>query len=203
MHNLTARDISRSAIVTRWHMVQTLRSQSLSSHLYLVTMFSLILINKAFGSYHPNGLNRELVMEYALTHDLPEVITGDIPTPLKNRIRSMGGGEILNTMEDGVDERITYLRKKAKGTAEGTIVKLADLIEAISYLNGYGKGNHARLVEELLTIDLKELVNKAKEDWPMGNWSNAVDSIMNDLTSGIDTMLQYEVESRTEPNEGK
>ena len=200
MYELTARDISRTAITHRWHMVMTRRQQSLSDHLYLVTMFSLILIAKCFGTHRPPQVNRELIMEFALTHDLPEVITGDIPTPLKKRLRALGAGDALNKIEDDVDPRVAYLKDKAKVGVEGDIVKLADLIEAITFLNGCGRGNHAKMVETLLRRDLNMLVKQMEVDWPVellgADWEGGVEAMLQDLTSGVDTMIRYEAESR-------
>ena len=142
------------------------------------------------------GVNREWLMGRALTHDLPEVLTGDLPTPIKKKLKAAGAGSILQTIEDEVDPRITYLRKKTTESVEGDIVKLADIIEAISFMNGCGRGNHARMVEEVLMRDMDGLITRMQKDWPQGNWRLAADAVLSDLISGVDSMLMYEATSR-------
>jgi len=159
-------------------------------------MFSLMIVNKAYGCHRPLAVNRELLMERALTHDLPEVLTGDLSTPIKKKLRAAGAGAILQQIEDEVDPRVTYLRKKTADSVEGDIVKLADMIEAISFMNGCGKGNHSRMVEEVLKRDMGSLIIKMNRDWPQGRWRRAADAILSDLTSGVDSMLMYEADSR-------
>lgn len=59
--------------VKRWHTKRTLRSQSLSSHQYGVAMLIQLI---------DPDCSKALIMS-ALTHDLPEIDTGDIPAPAK------------------------------------------------------------------------------------------------------------------------
>lgn len=74
--------VFRQKYITRWALMRNISSESLSEHSAEVAVLAhaLALIgNRMFGrSYNPDR-----VAAIALFHDVPEVITGDLPTPVK------------------------------------------------------------------------------------------------------------------------
>lgn len=67
--------------MTRWHSVRVGRPQTLAEHHYLVSIFT----NKLAKDILPEITDTERLqmVEYAMWHDLPEIICGDLPSPLK------------------------------------------------------------------------------------------------------------------------
>ena len=82
--------ISRMRYINRWGLMNNTRYENLSEHSLNVAMIAhcLVLIhNKRFGG----SLNAERAALLALFHDATEIITGDMPTPVKyfNRVKGV------------------------------------------------------------------------------------------------------------------
>lgn len=74
--------VFRQKYITRWALMRNVSPESLSVHAAEVAVLahSLALIgNRVYGK----DLNPDRLASLALYHDLPEVITGDLPTPVK------------------------------------------------------------------------------------------------------------------------
>lgn len=107
--------------VKRWPICHVNKDQSVAEH-----SFNVMLITKELTS----GLDDDLWLQcfaYALTHDMDEVETGDIPSPFKRKLRRECPA-IIETL-DGPPKASPLIR---------AIVKLADYLEAIYWLREYG-----------------------------------------------------------------
>ena len=74
--------LSRMRYINRWGLMNNTRCENLSEHSLDVAVIAhcLVLIhNKRFGG----NLNAERAALLALFHDATEIITGDMPTPVK------------------------------------------------------------------------------------------------------------------------
>ncbi len=72
----------RMKYITRWGLMKNTRSESLTEHCTETAMIAhcLALVgNKFYGKNY----NTDKIAAVALYHDLTEVITGDLPTPIK------------------------------------------------------------------------------------------------------------------------
>ena len=75
---------SRMKYITRWSLMRSVRTESLSEHTADTAMLAhtLCLIGqKCTGT--GAALRSEVVATAALYHDAPEILTGDMPTPVK------------------------------------------------------------------------------------------------------------------------
>lgn len=75
---------SRMKYITRWSLMRSVRAESLSEHTADTAMLAhtLCLIGqKCTGT--GAALRSEMVATAALYHDAPEILTGDMPTPVK------------------------------------------------------------------------------------------------------------------------
>ena len=75
---------SRMKYITRWSLMRSVRAESLSEHTADTAMLAhtLCLIGqKCTGT--GAALRSEVVATAALYHDAPEILTGDMPTPVK------------------------------------------------------------------------------------------------------------------------
>lgn len=74
--------LSRMKYINRWGLMNNTRCENISEHSLQVAMLAhcLVLIhNKRFGG----SLNPERAAILAVFHDTTEIITGDMPTPIK------------------------------------------------------------------------------------------------------------------------
>ena len=93
--------ISRMKYINRWGLMNNTKYENLSEHSLQVAMIAhcLVLIhNKRFGG----NLNPERASLLAVFHDATEIITGDMPTPIKyfNPEIKNAYREIENTASD-------------------------------------------------------------------------------------------------------
>jgi 5'-deoxynucleotidase YfbR-like HD superfamily hydrolase len=115
--------------VKRYHTQRTLRPQSVGEHSFGV----LMLIRQL----HPD-CSRELVWT-ALHHDLPELMTGDIPAPAKRAHPEMD--TYLEEFESSLAP--LYYAAQMMDPEEALLLKWADTMELVLWcLEEYRMGNH-------------------------------------------------------------
>lgn len=148
---LTLADVLRAADVNRWQIVRMTRHQSVAEHTFNVMLVALD-IAEAMGFK-----DRYAIMQCAMMHDIPEVLTGDIATPTKRVL------EVSDRL-DAIEGRVEYLGIKTKDYDPMVrhIVKLADLVESAVFLHHFGVGKHAEHVLDQLNKRI-ECFDEAKE----------------------------------------
>jgi 5'-deoxynucleotidase len=164
--SLTTAEQLRACHVRRWHIVQTSREQTLAEHSFAVAVIAgTLAASMRYKGLMHHTLQLKL-LQHALAHDLIEVRTGDMPTPFKRFLEKAGGPGIVEKAEDLVDSDHTGAMRTVEGTEIETIVKLADMIEAIYFLQDNGVGAHAKTVLDGLRYNLSVAVNEAERAWP-------------------------------------
>ena len=74
--------LSRMKYITRWGLMNNIKSENISEHSLQTAFFAHALItieNKRFN----NNLDAERAAVLAMFHDCSEILTGDMPTPVK------------------------------------------------------------------------------------------------------------------------
>jgi hypothetical protein len=104
--------------VPRFAIVDSSRAQNVGEHCFRTASITLIIVNEFDIRGIP--ISKSKALELALSHDIDEAISGDLPTPFK---RAKGLSCAVFSQEAGIEEYV---------------VKLADLIEAIIFLGRYG-----------------------------------------------------------------
>lgn len=74
--------LSRMKYVNRWGLMRNARTESLSDHTLDVVFIAHALVVIA-NTYYYAALDEGRVALLAAFHDAPEIITGDLPTPVK------------------------------------------------------------------------------------------------------------------------
>ena len=189
MGELSIRDLMRAGHVTRWQIVRTSRNQTLAEHLFNVTMISLELAERLFPD--ADCSDKYAIMDWALHHDIPEVYLGDISTPVKQRVKESGGADVFNNLERGVSEKWWLAKERVEGHPFKDLVKLADIIDGVLFMQIEGIGTHAETVRKKLDLVYNELVEKAKKRWPEYKWEQAMDVYWK-AVSGSDGTLEFE-----------
>ena len=127
--------------VNRWGLMRNSRSESLSDHTLDVVFIShalVVIANTYFGA----ALDEGRVCTLAAFHDAPEIITGDMPTPVKYINPEMK--RVYGKVEQGAKETmINQLPEEMQPTYEAALsgggtdemlmryVKAADKISAL------------------------------------------------------------------------
>lgn len=152
--------LSRMKHINRWGLMRNTRAENLSEH-SLETAFIAhalcVINNKRFGG----NLNPERAAVLAMFHDTTEIITGDMPTPIKysnEKIRSVYK-EIEKTAEDQLlsllPSDFTDAYKEVYETEDEykRIIRAADKISALIKCIEEGKaGNTEFSVAEQSTL---------------------------------------------------
>jgi HD superfamily phosphodiesterase len=148
---LEIQDILRAQEVHRWNIVATIRNQSLAEHTFNVVFIARAICKEA-------GLSDSDVIKCALEHDLDEIITGDIPTPTKERMKKLGFNP------DDVHER--EVDAPARSGEAKLIVKIADMIEASWFIDQTNFTRHGKEVRNYMWQRTKDRIEKLIYDSP-------------------------------------
>lgn len=188
---MNIKDIYRSGHVKRWHIVNTHRQQTLAEHHYLVTMI-LFDIAPKIGLPLASDEGRVAVM-WSLIHDLPEIFTGDMPTPMKMYLRGHMALNAYEGAEAGIDENYNLTKAMAKASLAYDLVKLCDIMEGILFLeaeavDGSTPGTHSNQVRMGLIIGWEKKFKEVKEKYRSMKWS-AIEHYLDDFRETIPRQL--------------
>lgn len=170
MAELSFAERMRTCHVSRWQVVRTARQQTLAEHLYLVRVITMEFCDLL-------GLGPEdsqIAEQWALEHDVPEVRTGDLATPVKAAMReAVPHDDPIRRIELSYSDSyaILYGTIKAHYPHVRAMVKMADTLEAVMFLDIEGMGVHAKVVKQELWSSLKEQIFKASSEFPNLEWA--------------------------------
>ncbi len=173
-------EIARCRHVFRWHSIKTGGvNQSLSDHMYIVGIVTNRLCKDIFGSTVTPEQRLQL-LEYALWHDTPEAVTStDMASPYKRRIKQICEEEGIINPIDLIDDEIAPFLKDMKANLSELpafrLVKIADLLDAYTFIYENGQGKHAEKVAEKTKKAFLEKVAQAKEEHPQYDWDKAIE----------------------------
>lgn len=131
--------MDRMKYIKRWSLMRSVREENIMEHSQQVALIAhslAIIENKLFGGCVDEG---KCVL-YAMYHECPEVLTGDLPTPIKYFNRSITGAykdieelacdRLLSTLPAELEQALSPYVKADFGSAEWKIVKAADRLSA-------------------------------------------------------------------------
>ncbi len=173
-------DKMRAGHVKRWQIVRVAREQNIAEHMYRVHLIVAEICDRMkVGDHH-----KYHAIRWALMHDLPEVITGDIATPTKHAMRlAIPGEDPLRNVELSLDSeyRELYTNLNKSDPIVLAIVKVADMIEAVDFLVIEAVGPHS--VEVLIGIrnNLIAFINECQVKYPGHQWHHAM-AVYSELT---------------------
>ena len=131
--------VERMKYIRRWSLMRSLRDETDMEHSFQVAYVAhaLALIgNELYGKDYDIGK----VLSLALYHDLPETITGDMPTPIKycrpemravyKDIEKNAGRSLLATLPEEIRPAFAASIAPEGKSEEKALVKMADKISA-------------------------------------------------------------------------
>lgn len=133
--------ISRLKYINRWGLMNNTRSENLSEHSLEVAFIAhalCVIKNKRFGG----NVDAERAAVCAMFHDCTEIITGDLPTPIKyssrklreayKAVESEAGERLLSSLPDDLrGEYEKYFTVSEDDEEIWRIVKAADRLSAL------------------------------------------------------------------------
>lgn len=165
--------LKRMKYIKRWSLMHSNREENDMEHTMEVTIIAhaLALIgNKKFDKNY----NVECVLNYALYHECSEVITGDLPTPVKyfnkdinvayKDLETLASKKLVATLDEFLQEDYEKALLPDKESEEYKIVKCADKISAyIKCIDEVNVGNkefkkaYNSIGKEVKSIDIPEV----------------------------------------------
>ena len=154
--------MNRMKYIRRWGLMRNTQVENDMEHSLQTAMIAhgiALIGNKRFD----RDYDAEHIMALAVYHDASEVITGDLPTPIKHnnpiikdeyhRLESIANQRLLATLPEDLREEYTPLIDADENTPEWKIVKAADRISAyIKCVEERKAGNREFIEAEMSTL---------------------------------------------------
>ena len=151
MHSHFYAYMARMKLIRRWSLRRNTREENDQEHSLQVAMIShalAVIRNKRYGG----SVDIEKIILLAVYHEAPEVITGDVATPIKyfnpkikdsfKVIERMASEQLLNYLPEDLRSEYEPLLLPDEHTEEWKLVKAADKISAyLKCLEEEGYGN--------------------------------------------------------------
>lgn len=174
--------LSRMRFINRWGLMRNTLPENDMEHAMQAAMIAHALAVIGNQRYQ-RGYDANLVMALALYHDASEVITGDLPTPVKHnnpsikeeyhKIEQIANKRLLSMLPDDIRPSYQPLIEPDQRTKEWRLVKAADRICAyVKCLEEAKAGNHefreaqAGIESSIRAIDLSEVQDFMQEFVP-------------------------------------
>ena len=162
--------LSRMKYIQRWGLMHNVHTENIQEHSLQVSMIAhalAVIKNRLFGG----EVNVERVAILAIYHDASEVITGDLPTPIKyfspkikdayKEIEHIANERLFQMLPEelrGDFESIFFSEEKEEEKEHWQLVKAADKISA------YFKCIEERKVGNLEFAQAEKVLRKLVED---------------------------------------
>lgn len=157
-------DILRAADVKRWTIVRTVRDQSVAEH-----TFNVVMIARRLATHL--GVDDAVVIKAALEHDLDEIMTGDMPSPVKKKMK-----------EHGYDP-VKLENRPDRGDKVNMIIKMADYMESIWFLEENKVGRHANAVLYWIITRKRDMLEHIDPEYAV-----AYRLVWQEITEGVYTV---------------
>lgn len=174
--------MSRMKLIKRWGLMRSTNEENDMEHTLQVTMIAHMLCEIRRVRYH-GEVDLEKVMGYALYHEVAEVITGDLASPIKyfnpqikdafKEIEKLAAEKLIGYLPEDLRESYAPLLLPNEQSIEWKLVKAADKIAAyLKCIEETGQGNAefdqaaSKLRLEINKLSLPEVQDFMKESAP-------------------------------------
>ena len=143
--------MARMKLIRRWSLMKSVDDENIAEHSAQVAQIAhalAVIKNRRFGG----DLNADRVATMALYHETSEVLTGDLPTPIKyynpeirqayREIEGVANEKLISQLPPELREEYRALIEPAEDSYERILVKAADKLSAyIKCLEELRSGN--------------------------------------------------------------
>ena len=143
--------LDRMKFIKRWQLMRSVREENIMEHSHSVAVLTHALVsieNAVYGGH----IDAEKAVFYALYHEVSEVMTGDMPTPVKyfnnsihgeyEKLEKLAVDKIADTLPAELRDALYHYLQADKHTDEYRFVKAADKLSAyIKCLEELRSGN--------------------------------------------------------------
>ena len=182
--------IFRMRYIARWALMRNTRTENVEEHSYEVAVLAHALAAIGREIYHKD-IDPDRAAAAALFHDAPEIITGDMPTPIKyynpdiktayRQVEAVAQDKLLSMLSpELVPAYAPLVRESDEGVRR--YVKAADKLSAYIKCVEEGKAGNTEFqkaaqqtLAALKGMDMEEL------DWFMDNMAGAFQLTLDDL----------------------
>ncbi len=132
--------VSRMKYISRWGLMRNSRTENIAEHSLEVAIITHLLCelrNRRFGG----GADVSKAVLAALYHDVPEIITGDLPTPVKyydpgiktayKRVEEAAVEKLLSTVPEDLRSDYAEIFGVESDHETARLVKAADKLSAL------------------------------------------------------------------------
>ena len=134
--------LSRMKYITRWGLMRAARPESLSEHSAETAIIAHTLALIAKNELSEKGIRPEMVAVAALYHDASEILTGDMPTPVKYKNNALktaykalereSAENLAQLLPAGLQKDVRpFLTGDVLSAPEAALLKAADRLSAL------------------------------------------------------------------------
>ena len=144
--------VNRMKLIERWSLMHNLRAENVQEHSLQVAIIAHALATIG-NKYFDKNYNADRVCTLAIFHDATEVLTGDLPTPVKyfnpdiknayKEIESLATEKLLSYLpKEMIEDYSHILKQQTEDESSWKLVKAADTLCAyIKCLEESAAGN--------------------------------------------------------------
>lgn len=183
--------LSRMKYIKRWSLMRSIREENIMEHSLEVSILAhalAVIKNKMFGG----NVNIEKVVLLAQYHEVGEVITGDLPTPIKyfnpeiksayKDLEKWASNKILDTLPQEIKDEYSSFILPDEESEEYKIVKGADRLSAyLKCVEEVKSGNSEfKKAKQTILSDLKKL-KREEIDYYLKEFAPAYELTLDEL----------------------
>jgi 5'-deoxynucleotidase len=144
--------VSRVKYIERWSLKRNSRPENVQEHSWEVAVI-VHLLAMLRNTYFQGQLDANKLVVAAIYHDVHEVVTGDLATPVKNfspqirdsykQLESYACDLLIDSLPEELQQELTWPIRSQLDEDEAALLKAADTISAyVKCLEEINAGNH-------------------------------------------------------------
>lgn len=182
--------IFRMRYIARWALIRNTRTENVEEHSYEVSVLAHALAVVGQEIFHKD-VNPDRVATAALFHDAPEIITGDLPTPIKyfnpaiksayDQVEAVAQDKLLGMLPHELTEAYTPLLR-VEDPQVCRYIKAADKLAAwLKCLEERKAGNREFVQAEEETLHALKDMNMDEVTWFLEHMGEAFGLTLDEL----------------------
>lgn len=182
--------IFRMRYIARWALMRNTRTENVEEHSYEVSVLAHALAVVGKEIFHKD-VNPDRVATAALFHDAPEIITGDLPTPIKyfnpaiksayDQVEAVAQDKLLGMLPHELTEAYTPLLR-VEDPQVCRYIKAADKLAAwLKCLEERKAGNQEFVQAEEETLHALKDMNMDEVTWFLEHMGEAFGLTLDEL----------------------